>query len=140
MPSPSPIADHLTIEELEDRFRSCGDATLRAHLQVVFLRKKGRNAAVEQLQGRAHPVRLYRRQLAEPRERQLLRLGRAQSHCRERLPEVARRQLDARGQLAGHARQGARDRTALARPACDNVSRFEPLPFCRKGVRAEAGL
>lgn len=42
-PSPSPIADHLTLEELEERSRSCRDATLRTHLQVVFLRKKGRN-------------------------------------------------------------------------------------------------
>ena len=42
MPSPNPIADHLTLEELEERFRCCRDATLRTHLQVVFLRKKGR--------------------------------------------------------------------------------------------------
>lgn len=42
MRSSNPVADHLTVEELEERFRSCRDAALRSHLQVVLLRKKGR--------------------------------------------------------------------------------------------------
>jgi transposase len=41
MRSSSPVADHLTLEELERRFRACRDARERSHFQVVFLRKKG---------------------------------------------------------------------------------------------------
>ena len=37
-----PLADHLTPDQVRERFRSCHDRTERAHWQVIFLKTQGR--------------------------------------------------------------------------------------------------
>lgn len=43
MPKTIQIAPHLSIAELEERYRSCGDAVERSHCQIIWLLAQGRS-------------------------------------------------------------------------------------------------
>ncbi len=44
MPKLSRVEPHLTVEELQERFRTCADAVEKTHWQVIWLRAQGRSS------------------------------------------------------------------------------------------------
>ncbi|MFH1807667.1 MAG: hypothetical protein ABIJ09_02895, partial [Pseudomonadota bacterium] len=45
MPRPVVVAPHLSIQELEDRFRLCRDAVVKIHWQAILLVIQGHGTA-----------------------------------------------------------------------------------------------